>query len=269
MQVYRKGALPRKSEVTLLPIINLNPNYYSCIYSTLLLVIGQSKKANSGSPCITFDQPLWLKAVEIITEKSLYILCRVGGFHTLMSFLGNIGTSMKGSGFSESMKVLYGENAVQHIVSGKAIARALRGNFLLQSAFRLQIIRLLQHKEMRSEEDLNTLKSLHENFIHDKCHDENLVNFEIIEKLNCALEKLMDRLSESLRTAKLWIQCIRYIDIVKYFIASEKTANRQNHLGSKAKMLNLFAATGYSNYAKSATPYLQMMKELATTFPDL
>ena len=46
MRVYRKGALPRKSEVTLLPIINLNPNYYSCIYSTLLFVIDQSKKAN-------------------------------------------------------------------------------------------------------------------------------------------------------------------------------------------------------------------------------
>ena len=121
---------------------------------------------------------------------------------------------------------------------------------------------------MRSE-DLNTLKSLHENFIHDKSHDENLVNFEIIEKLNCALEKLMDQLSESLRTAKLWIQCIRYINIVKYFIASERTANRQNHLGSTAKMLHLFAATGYSNYAKSATLYLQMMKELPTKFPDL
>ena len=34
-------------------------------------------------------------------------------------------------------------------------------------------------------------------------------------------------------------------------------------------MLNLFAATGHSNYEKSARPYLQMMKELPTTFPDL
>ena len=176
---------------------------------------------------------------------------------------------MKGSGFSKSMQVVYGENAVQHIVSGKAIARALRGNFLLQSAFRLQIIRLLQHKEMRSEKDLNTLKSLHENFIDGKSHDENIVNCEIIEKLNCALEKLMDRLSESLRTTKLWIQCIRYIDIVKYFIASERTGDWQNHLGSTAKMLNLFAATGHSNYAKSARLYLQMMKELPAKFPDL
>ena len=124
MYVYCKGAFPRKSEVSLLPIINLNPNDYSCIYSTLLFVIDQSKKANSGSPCITFDQPLWLKAVEIITEKSLHILCRLGGFHTLMSFLGSIGTSMKESGFSECMQVVRGENVVQHIVSGKAIATA-------------------------------------------------------------------------------------------------------------------------------------------------
>ena len=153
MQVYCKGAFPRKSEVTLLPIINLNPNDYSCIYSTLLFVIDQSKKANSGSPCITFDQPLWLKAVEIMTEKSLHSLCCLGGFHTLTSFLGSIGTSMKGSGFSECKKVVRDEIAVRHIVSGKAIARALRGHFLLQSALRLQIIRLLQQEEMISKED--------------------------------------------------------------------------------------------------------------------
>ena len=117
---------------------------------------------------------------------------------------------------------------------------------------------------MISEEDLNTLKSLHEHFIDEKSHDENIINCEIIEKLNCALEKLIDRLGESSRTAKLWIQYIRYIDIVKYFIAAERTGNWQNHLESTAKMLNLFATTGHSNYAKSARLYLQMMKELPT-----
>ena len=66
---------------------------------------------------------------------------------------------------------------------------------------------------MIREEDLNTLKSLHENFIDGKSHDENIINCEIIEKLNCALQKLMDRLGESLCTAKLLIQYIRYIDI--------------------------------------------------------
>ena len=34
-------------------------------------------------------------------------------------------------------------------------------------------------------------------------------------------------------------------------------------------MFNLFAATGHSNYAKSARLYLQIMKELPINFPDL
>jgi len=29
----------------------------------------------------TFDQPLWLKAVEIRASNSLSVVCRLGGFH--------------------------------------------------------------------------------------------------------------------------------------------------------------------------------------------
>ena len=88
-----------------------------------------------------------------------------------MSFLGCIGTSVKESGFSECMPKVYSENAVQQIASGKAIARAFTGHFLLQSPHRLQITRLLQQEEIISEEDLNASKSLYENFIDSKSHD--------------------------------------------------------------------------------------------------
>ena len=81
------------------------------------------------TPCITFDQPLWLKATEIIQAKSLQIVCRLGGFHTMMSFLGSLGTMMRGSGLSECSEMIYGANAVKHILTGKAIVRALRGHF--------------------------------------------------------------------------------------------------------------------------------------------
>ena len=130
MQTFREGEYPGKSEVNLLPIINLNPSDRSCVYST----------------CITFDQPLWLKAVDISAEKSLNIICRLGGFHTLMSFLGSVGTVMKGSGLSECLQVVYVENAVTHILSGKTVARALRAHFLLQSALILKVIIIIQEK---------------------------------------------------------------------------------------------------------------------------
>ena len=96
------------SDVTLLPIVELNPNDHSCILSTLLYVIDQAKLLNVPTPCITFDQPLWLKAVEIAKAANLPIVCRLGGFHMLMSFLGSIGHVMEGSGLEEALKQCYG-----------------------------------------------------------------------------------------------------------------------------------------------------------------
>ena len=119
-----------KSEVLLLPIIDLSPSDDSCVYSTLVYIQGQAERLNIPTPCITFDQPLWLKAVEIIRAKSLNIVCRLGGFHTLMSFMGSIGSMMKGSGLEEALGTVYGQNAVTHMISGKAVSRALRGHFL-------------------------------------------------------------------------------------------------------------------------------------------
>ena len=85
-------------------------------------------KGFKHSNCL--DQPLWLKAVEIITDSSLSsIVCRLGGFNTMMSFLESIGSMMKGSGLEEALEQLYSPNAVAHMITGKAVSRALHGHF--------------------------------------------------------------------------------------------------------------------------------------------
>ena len=61
----------------------------------------EAKRMNIPVPCVTFDQPLWLKAVGIIAESELKIVARLSGFHTVMSFLGSIGKMMKGSGLEK------------------------------------------------------------------------------------------------------------------------------------------------------------------------
>ena len=86
-----------KSETLNLPIIDLNLSDETCIFSNLSFQ-SQARKLNIPTPCITFDQPLWIKAVEITKNKSLNVVCRLGGFHIMMSFLGSIGSMMKGSG---------------------------------------------------------------------------------------------------------------------------------------------------------------------------
>ena len=41
---------------------------------------------------------------------------------------------MKRSGLEEALETVYGANAVSHMISGKAVSRALRGHFLVEAA---------------------------------------------------------------------------------------------------------------------------------------
>ena len=54
------------------------------------------------------------------------VILRLGGFHILMSFLGSIGHLMAGTGLQELLEVIFAGNTVSHILSGKAVARAIR-----------------------------------------------------------------------------------------------------------------------------------------------
>ena len=54
-----------------------------------------------------------------------------------MSFLGCIGRLMENSGLCETLQVVYGSNAVTHMLSGKELARARRGHFLVDAALNI------------------------------------------------------------------------------------------------------------------------------------
>jgi hypothetical protein len=95
----------------------------------------------------------------------------------------------------------------------------------------------------------------------------DLSSVESIVKLGRLLEEVKVRLVSTSRTAKLWMQYSRYVDILKSFTTAERTGNWALHLSSVAQMLNLFAATGHTNYAKSARLYLEMMMQLPSECP--
>jgi len=59
------------------------------------------------------------------------------------------------------------------------------------------------------------------------------------------------------------------VDVLKSFIRAERMGDWARHLSSVSHMLTLFAATGHSNYAKSARLYLQCMMKLSDEHPWL
>ena len=139
MQAVHRGSHQGKSAITFLPMIDLNPSEVTCISSTLKFVSEHARRHNIANPIVTFDQPLWWKAFNIISTEPANsdlrkVILRLGAFHTQMSFLGSIGHLMAGSGLREVLELIYASNAVDHILTGKAIARAVRAHLIVDAA---------------------------------------------------------------------------------------------------------------------------------------
>jgi hypothetical protein len=221
----------------MLSIVDLNPSDEDCIYSTLVFVMNQARKFNIKTPNITFDQPLYIKAVDISLKAHLDIVVRLGGFHTLMSFLGSMGHLMKGSGLEEVLGLIFGPNTVEHILSGKAYARSVRGHFLVHAALTdilLDYLKNLVNEDENvtpvvvstenaeqlggafSEDMMLELNLLYEKTFKDKVNaqDNNLLECESLVRLSQLLQDLKRVLSKESRTARLWILYMRYIDVM-------------------------------------------------------
>ena len=57
-----------------------------------------------------------------------------------MSFLGSMGASMQGSGLEEVFEAIYAKNTIPHMMSGKAISRAIRGHLIVDYALNTMLI---------------------------------------------------------------------------------------------------------------------------------
>ena len=114
--------------------VNLNPGDPSSIYTALLYAETQCRLNNQKSCLVTFDQPLYAKASEIVASATELetVIVRLGGFHLLMSFLGCIGFFMAGSGIGELWQEVNAKVSVSHMLTGHAYSRAIRAHLLTE-----------------------------------------------------------------------------------------------------------------------------------------
>ena len=68
------------------------------------------------------------------------VVFRLGSFHTEMSFIGSIGHLIAESGLKELLELIYAPNTVEHILTGKAIARAVRAHLLVDAVLNTLIL---------------------------------------------------------------------------------------------------------------------------------
>ena len=137
MQFVHQGDHPGKVSIIFMPMIDVNPSDSTCIYS-IPMFVSQHAQRHGVIPIITFDQPLWWKALMIMKSESVgsdlrgIILC-LGGFHIEMCFFRFIGHLMASSGLQEMLELIHAPNTVVHMLSGKAIVHMLSGKAIVQA----------------------------------------------------------------------------------------------------------------------------------------
>ena len=92
MQAAMKDGNFETTHILALPFINLDPGNLSTIYTALLHAVEGTKSQKQTHCVVTFDQPLYIKAVEIVAASreeipfSKVIAC-LGGTDLLVSYM--------------------------------------------------------------------------------------------------------------------------------------------------------------------------------------
>lgn len=213
-----------------------------------------------------------------------------------MSFLGSIGHIMAGSGLETVLEQVYAKNAVVHMLSGKAIARAIRGHLLVDAALHTLLVgktfnvrtehgsnqvqgeepsegqalenALLQEEESPMDEELEEAVALLKRVIEGDVTVEETLSVDFLLSLTDKLERKKSMMKQQ-RTTSLWLQYMKMVAILRRFIKAERTGNWDLHLQAVYEMLPFFAAAGHNFFAKSAYIYLQMMNGLKESHPEV
>lgn len=251
------------STINFLPFINGSPSDYNTLYTALDYASGIVLEAGMKTCIITFDQPLYIKARDIVQAllfDKVHMVVRLGGFHLLMSFMGCIGQIMAGSGIKDILSIIYAEGSVDQLLSGHSYARAVRAHCILQQALSLLIFDELK----RDDVEFKKLIESEDIFTYEMNINEIQSNADF-EKLNRIFESKMNEIEKRGNTCKLWVLYFRMVSLLKKFLAAERMGDWKSHLRCVELMIPFFHAAGHFNYAKSARLYLQDMNDLNNT----
>ena len=179
------------SKIVCLPFINAPPSDYFTVYTSILTALDKCKSINQNTCVVTFDQPLFWKARDVVACVPDFgnVAVRLGGFHLLMSFMGAMGTIMAGSGLKQLFCEVFASNRVDKIFSGHAYARAVRGHSLAYTVLGGLIIDLLALEEG----ELFALDTVINSSYNSKIDSEDSSLKSVMEKLSSLLKNIEDR----------------------------------------------------------------------------
>ena len=123
------------------------------------------------------------------------------------------------------LQVIYGENAVQHVLTGKAIQRAIRGHLLVDKCLGQMMVSDLANDMpefamllAESEEQFSLL-------LKEQISLESVITSHIFGQINQVLNKHKKKLTDRSKTSHLWLNYREMLEIVRRLIMADRTGS--------------------------------------------
>ena len=262
--VHRGSGHPGQSSVVYLPIIDMYSRDKTCILSTLEFLSNLAIKYHVV-PIITFDQPLYWKAAELIIDAPQNnlkkIVLMLGCFHTFMNLLGAIGTLMEGTGLQSILEVIHGANAVVHMMTGKSVLRSFRGHLLVEKCLNHMIVSDMVKDSPKLAKLVDESEEMYYSLLVGEMTLESILTSDTMTTIKLELDQMKTKLHNRSKTSQLWINYQKMLQIARSLIKADRTGSWLMHLSAVSDCLPIFAAAGYYNYLRSAYFYVQEMSE--------
>ncbi|GBL90431.1 hypothetical protein AVEN_178858-1 [Araneus ventricosus] len=239
--------LYEKSAVIPLSFVNLQPSNPTSVNTCLCFADEECRKRQQR--CImTFAQPPFIKAMDIISQS--YDTDELSKWEKSWVAVA-----------SKKCEV-FAKNAVVHMANGHVYAKALRAHTLSKAAMCLLMVEYCEENGLLSNSDVETLRGIHNL----SSSEESFLSK--VKPLLSVVSSAVKTLEESSLKAKLWLQNLKKLSVIHYFVRAERTDDWNLNFYSVQRMLVHPHAAGHIHYAKSAHLYLQNMSNLKTSLSD-
>ena len=219
-----------KTKTAYLPLIDMPPSHPDTIMTGIIKAQEVTKSLGQDFVVFTCDLQLYKVAQEVkwaYPKRFENIILRLGGMHSLMSFVGAIGTLMADSGLADIMLDVFG--GVSKMLTGKKFPQNVR-------AMRLVAEAVLQ----------STLQ-------------------DQVPETAEGMVKILDKLASQSKTTQLWVDVfLKPVFIMMIYVRAEREGDWPLHLIAYRQMLPYFFASGHVHYARYGTVYLKEMEALPT-----
>ncbi len=208
------------------PLLNSPPSHPDTVITTLQHMVTSMKAFGMTYANICMDMQLYIVSCKTKwsdIDRWKYVILHPGMMHTIMSFLGCIGTLMHSSGIEVILAASFG--SLKSIMSGKAWPQALRAYRMLTGA----LLQDFLSEGQQSYEDIQTY---------------------------------LEQASKH-PTGKLWVNCLIKPTLIAHrFIRAEREGNLLLREKCIEEMIPYFFSAGHFNYARYLSHYLGEVRNL-------